>query len=157
MSTERENLAIAIRTQEALVAYLKTRQCFDGITILGKKKGVITNEIDTAVADLGGACIYVLPGKPVKVNPNLPGPYADQYELRIRCIENPALNSTLPTAYELYEFALRECNGIGLQIDAITCPLWPAENNGDEQPDPERVIIDAIFYCSLGLPPREST
>jgi hypothetical protein len=151
MSTE--NQSMAIKTQEALAAYLQSRQCFHGITVLARRKGNIVSDIDAAVAELG-ACVYVLPGKPVKLNANLPGPVADAYELRVRSIENPALNETKPSAYELYEFALREITGMGLQIAGITSAIWPAENNGDEQPDPERIIIDAIFYCSLGLPER---
>jgi hypothetical protein len=150
--------AMAIKTQEALVAFLRARQCFDSLGeagILGRRKGNIVNDIDAAVAELS-VCIYVLPGKPVKLNPNLPGPYCDAYELRVRVIENPALNETKPSAYELYEFVLRETNGIGLQIDGVTSAIWPSENNGDEQPDPERVIIDAILFCSLSLPQRQN-
>lgn len=148
-----DSLALSIRLQEAVVRYLKSRRRFAGVTILGRRKGIITNDIEAAVAELG-ACLYVLPGKPVKLNSNIPGPHAEIYEVRVRAIENPALNSSLPDAYELYEGALIELDQLQLTtIDGIN-PFYPAENNGDETPDPERVIIDAIFYTSTTLPQR---
>ncbi|MBA4136767.1 MAG: hypothetical protein C0518_05570 [Opitutus sp.] len=147
------DLSLAIRSQEAIAAYLKSRQRFAGVTILARRRGIIQNDIDAAVGEMG-AILYVLPGKPVKVNPNNPGPHAEQYEIRVRAIENPALNETQPTAYELYEGALIELSHLTITGLEVLGMIYPAEQNGDETPDPERIIIDAIFYANAQLPPR---
>lgn len=152
---------IAKIIQDALVARFEvdadgkaTLEDYLGVPTLGRRKGIITNEIEAAVATLG-ACIYVFPARVRRVNKNLPGPYASSVLVRFRVIENPALNELLPDAYELAEMLLVDFSEYDLRavegLDGIN-PLQPLEDAIEEQPDEERVIFDVTFETSVGLP-----
>ena len=141
--------------QDAVVARLLTFEALAGVPVLGRRKGNITNDIDAALMTLG-ACLYVQPALSVEVNPNLPGPYVDRLQVRIRAIELPSINSTLPDAYELAEIVLthlHEANFSGITglegINPLTCLSRPIE----EVADPEALFFDITFVTSVGLTP----
>ena len=140
--------------QDAIAARLASLAGLAGVPVVSRRKGVITNDIEAAVATLG-ACLYVFPALPVDVNPNLPGPYADKMQIRVRCIELPSINETLPDAYELAEIVLtnlHEANFSAVEglegINPLICLSRPVE----DIPDEERVIFDVTFTTSVGLP-----
>lgn len=136
--------------QDAIVAFLKTIPVLAGVPVIGRRKGNITNDIEAAVSAIG-ACIYVFPALPVDVNPNLPGPYADKMEIRVRVIEAPSINTTLPDAYELTEFVLTFLNQKQLEgvdgLNPISCTSKPVEEIQDDNQ-----IFDITFTTSVGLP-----
>lgn len=144
---------VAKQLQDCAVAALAQGAEFAGVTILGRREKNIVDEIEAAVAQLG-ACVFVFPGLPVHFLDATP-PYAERYELRVRVIENPALNTTLPDAYELVEYVARRLFGQEWTAIQGMNPLVFAEGRPvAEVSDPERVIYDVIFQTSLGYLPR---
>lgn len=152
---------IAKIIQDALVARFvrdgdgkSTLTDYLGVPVVGRRKGVITSDIEAAVATLG-ACIYVFPARVRRVNKNLPGPYAESVLVRFRVIENPALNETLPDAYELAEMLLVDFSEVDLrQVDGLAGinPLVPFDDGIEEQLDETNIIFDVTFETSVGLP-----
>jgi hypothetical protein len=145
---------LAKTLQDAVVAHLSAQPALAGVPVIGRRRGIITNDIEAAVAEVG-ACIFVFPALPEQVNPNLPGPYCEALALRVRCIEVPALNSTLPDAYELAELVLTSLHEVSFAataglvgINPLQCLPAPLEDLADD----ERVIFDVRFTTSVGLP-----
>lgn len=152
---------LAKALQDALVAFLTDAEEMPGLVgvpVVGRRKGIITNDIEAVVAALG-ACIYVFPGLPAEVNKDLPGPFCNSLSIRVRCIETPSVNETLPDCYELVELVLTGLHeadfsaSAGLaglnQIQALANPVQPVE-------DEDRVIFDVLFSTSVGLPASEA-
>lgn len=147
-----DNVALAI--QACAVDTLQAGAEFDRVPILGRRRTNIQNDIDAAI-DALGACIYVLPGLPLKFEVGSGTPYASLYELRVRVIETDTLNTSLPTAYELVEFVVRRLFGQDFAAIEGMSPLLPAEGSPvTPVEDPERVIYDVIWHTSLGYLPR---
>jgi hypothetical protein len=145
---------LAKTLQDAVVAHLAALPALAGVPVVGRRKGVITSDIEAAVATIG-ACLYVFPALPVEVNPDLPGPYVTKLQIRVRAIEAPAINSTLPDAYELAEAVLTGLHEADFRavagldgINPVQCLSRPIE----EIPDEERMIFDLTFETSVGLP-----
>jgi hypothetical protein len=137
--------------QDELAALLAALPSLAGVPVIGRRRGIIANDIEAEVSKLG-ACLYVFPALPIRVNKNLPGPYVEQMEIRVRVIEIPSMNSTLPDAHELVEIVLRTLHH--RKIEAV-----PGENEitVDELPirdveDPDAVVMDVIFSVSTGYP-----
>ncbi|MBC8011455.1 MAG: hypothetical protein H7067_15330 [Burkholderiales bacterium] len=140
--------------QDTVVSHLTAIAALAGVPVVGRRKGIITNDIEAAVATIG-ACLYVFPALPVEVNPNLPGPYVSKLQIRVRAIEAPAINETLPDAYELAEAVLtglHEANFAAVEglegINPVQCLSRPIEEIADD----ERIIFDVTFETSGGLP-----
>lgn len=148
--------SIATKIQECAVAHLQAGAEFSGVPILGRRVTNIENDIEQAINELGGACIYIPPGLPRRFTLGAGAPYADRYELRVRVIENVTLNQTLPPSQVLVEYVMRRLWGLAWP-EAITGmnPLVPIEGEPvAEQPDPERLIFDVIWETSFGYMPR---
>lgn len=147
---------LAKQIQEAVTSYLLARTALDGVTVIGKRTNDIVSDIESAVANAGGVCVYVFPALPIEVKPNIPGPYVSAFEIRIRCIEHPNLNTSLPDCFELVEEVLTalhlkafsEVSGLNL----LSTRPRPVE----EVTDAERTIYDVIFHASAGYAPRTS-
>ncbi len=153
MSTQPDNATVSKALQDCVTAWLQAGTEFTGVPTIGRRKGNIVGDIEAAVAELG-ACVFVFPGLPVHFIDATP-PYADRYQVRIRAIENPALNTVLPDCYELVELIVRRL--FGMQFPAIEGmnPLVMLDGNPvAEVTDPERVIYDVVFETSLGFLPR---
>ena len=151
--------SVATAIQLAAVAALQAGAEFSGVPILGRRETNIANDIEQAINELGGACVYVMPGTPKSFTIGAGAPYADRYELRIRCIENDTLNSTLPPVLVLVEYVLRRLFGQQWP-EAVPGmnPLYPAEGQPVvQQPDDARLIWDVVLETSLGLLPRVQT
>ncbi|MFA6289941.1 MAG: hypothetical protein WC661_21365 [Opitutaceae bacterium] len=145
---------ISKTVQDAIVAYIGTLEDYAGVPVIGRRKGVITNDIEAELATLG-ACLYVFPALPKKINKNLPGPYVEKLQVRIRVIEAPSINSTLPDAYELAEMILVDLTELNLSaVEGLAGinPLEPLDTPIEEVPDDERVLFDITFETSVGLP-----
>lgn len=137
--------------QDAIVAKLVTLSGLVGVSVIGRRRSVLSNDIQSGLSKLG-VCLYVFPALPVQVNPNLPGPYVDRMEMRVRVIEMPDFNKSLPDAYELAELVLRglhEWTPSGIAgINPLQCLAAPIE----DVPDEEALIFDVKFQTSVGLP-----
>lgn len=124
------------------------------VPVIDRRQTNIANDIDQAINELGGACIYVVPLLPTRFNVNVPGPYIDRGEIRVRCIENDTLNTALPSVYELVEAVARELTGRTIP-DLPISTLFPAEGRPVEQiADDERLIFDVIFEVAGAYPAR---
>ena len=148
--------ALATIIQECAVAALAAGAEFAGVPIIGRRVTNIENDIEQAINELGGTCLYVMPGLPTRFTVGAGAPYADRYELRVRVIENITLNQTLPPAQVLIEYVVRRLWGLQWP-EAIPGmnPLLPIEGAAVvEQPDPERVVFDVIWETSFGYLPR---
>ncbi len=151
------NLPITQELQDAVVAVLGTRTALRDVAIVGRRKTNIVADIEEAIATLGGICIVVLLPLPVEINPETPGPYIQKLEIRVRVIENQALNESKPAAAEVIEeilVALHQYN-FPEKLEAFGLNLFTAAPRPIEEiPDPERTIYDVIFFTSCGYRPR---
>jgi len=149
---------LCIAVQLWLVDYLNSRDSLvrgaRRVPVIGRRLTNIASDIEQAINELGGACIYVAPLLPLKFNVNLPGPYIDLAEIRIRCIENDTLNKELPSVFELVEAVVRDVAGLSLGELPLS-PLLPAEPRPVETiADPELLIQDVIFTVNGAYQPR---
>lgn len=153
-----DNSPLCVAAQLWLVEYLLTRDSLlrgtSRVPVLGRRMTNIANDIDQAINELGGACVYVAPLLPLRFNLNLPGPYIDRGEIRVRCIENDTLNSTLPTVHELVEAVARDVTGLTIPNLPLTALLPPDERPVEQVPDDERLIYDVVFHTSGAYAPR---
>jgi hypothetical protein len=148
------NGTIAKALQACAVDRLQAGAEFARVPIIGRRKGTIANDIEAAIAELG-ACIFVMPGLPVHFI-GLQAPTCDRYELRIRAIEDPAINQNLPDVWELVELIIRRMHGIDFDAIGLTNPIvFPESGNPvAEVSDPNRLIYDVIFETDAGYLPR---
>jgi hypothetical protein len=159
---------LCVAAQLWLVEYLLTRESLvrgtkvdergntvpRRVPVIGRRETNIQSDIDQAINELGGACIYVVPMLPLKFNVNLPGPFIDLAEIRIRCIENDTLNTALPSVYELVEAVVRDVCNLTLGTLPLS-QLAPAEPRPVEPVyDTERLIQDVIFHVNGSYAPR---
>ena len=145
-----DNAPLCLQAQLWIVEYLETRESLvrgtARVPVIGRRETNIQNDIDAAIDSLG-ACLYVLPLLPLRFNVNLPGPFVDVGELRIRCIENDTLNTTLPSVYELVEAVVRDLHGLRLQtLAAFSCLTLADGSPVERQADSERLIYDVVFH-----------
>lgn len=149
-----DNLTVAKALQNCAVDWLEAGAEFQGVPIIGRRRTNIVNDIEAAIAELG-ACVFVFPGLPVHFL-DTGAPTADRYQLRVRAIENPAVNTSLPDVFELVELVVRRLYGVDFEAIGLRNPLvFPAGGNAvAEVGDPERMIYDVLFETDAGYLPR---
>ena len=140
--------------QDEAVTYLAAVTALAGVPIIGRRQKNIVNDVAAAIQRLG-VCIYVFPPLPLSFNSNNPGPYVEKLACRFRVHEHPAINQTLPDAYELVELLARhlDCKQF-TAVDGLN-PLWWAENPVTFEQDDNLVIFDLHALTSCGLTPRD--
>lgn len=75
----------------------------DGVKVLSRLRGNISNDVSAAIARLG-ICAIVFPPSISGIKPNVAsGVLADNMSIQIRIIENPTLNRSGRDAYEILE------------------------------------------------------
>jgi hypothetical protein len=147
--------SVASAIQACAVADLAAGAELAGVPVLGRRETNIANDIEQAINELGGACIYVLPGLPISFLATPGSAYADKYQVRIRCIESDTLNATLPPVQVLVERVVRRLYGRQWTAIEGMNPLMPIEGQAVvQQPDSDRLIYDVIMETSLGFLPR---
>jgi hypothetical protein len=127
---------------------------YAGVPIVGRRKKTISSDIEAALSVLG-VCIFVFPGLVRRVNKNVPGPYAESLQVRLRVIELPDFNKALPDAYELAEMLLVDFAECDLrQVDGLAGinPLQPLDEPIQDVPDEDYLMFDVLFETSVGLP-----
>jgi hypothetical protein len=157
MSLQADNTTVAKALQNCAVAWLEAGAEFSGVPIIGRRRSNIVNDIEAAIAELG-ACIFVHPGLPVHFI-DAGTPVADRYQLRVRVIENPAINTALPDVFELVELVVRRLYGTDFPSIGVSNPLvFPQGGNAvAEVSDAERLIYDVLFETDIGFLPRVDT
>lgn len=143
--------------QEAVAAYLASRDELAGVPIVSRRKGNIVTDIAAAV-NRAGVCVYVFPALLARLNSNNPGPYVDEILIRCRVIEHPVLNTKGPNSYEVVEYLVRLLDEKQLTISAGTLnPLrWPAAPVEVVDDAEELVQHDVVAATSFGLEPRSA-
>ncbi|GEM_PF-4940357 len=132
------------------VELLKTQGALRAdVPILFRRPREKANEIAAAVAKqtLG---IYVMPPFPTRAMQGVPFVFYEGAELRVRIIEQPALNSTGADAYDLCDdvaLALHWKNPGGM----LAHPLMLAPRPVELIEDPQTRILDVIFTAVFQL------
>jgi len=144
-------IALSKLYQDVIVDFLQKRAQLEGVEIIGRRENDIESDIESAVANAGGVCIYVFPALPQKISVNGGSIYVDDWEIRIRCIEEPKLNAKMPDCFELVEEVLVALfQQTFSQITSLSC-LTPRTVPVEEQPDSSRRIKDVLFHAESGL------
>ncbi len=117
----------------------------DGVKVLSRLRGNISNDVSAAIARLG-VCAMVFPPAIAGIKPNVAsGVLADNVSIQIRIMENPVLNKSGCDAYEILEsiigaFAFRTSDG-------TTIYLREAESaDPDSQKIVEFVVVLSFKY-----------
>lgn len=139
--------------QDAVVTLLAAAPELAGVSVLGRRKNNIVNDVAAAIQKCG-VCLYVFPALPVELNSNNSGPVCERIEVRVRIHEHPQLNRSLPDAYELAEYVLRILNLHSFGTIAGLNPLYWAENPVQPAEDDALVIFDIVAFTSGSLEPR---
>ena len=129
------------------------------VPLVARRTKELGAEIEAAAANQG-LCIYVMPPLPTGAEQEQPSVFFNRAEIRVRIIEQPALNSTGADAYDLLDdvaVALHwRPNGAGdaPALGAILAhPLQLAARPVEMVEDPKFRIIDVIFEAVYGLLP----
>lgn len=154
MTSITKRVPLSKQIQDAVTSYLTARAALDGVTVIGKRTNDIISDIESAVANAGGVCVYVFPALPIEVKPNIPGPYVSAFEIRVRCIEHANLNTSLPDCFELVEEVLTALHLKAFSEIAGLNLLSTRPRPVEEISDSERTIYDVVFHASAGYPPR---
>lgn len=143
--------ALCRTIQEAGHARLASVSELSGIPLLLRLRNDVASEIEAAVAQIG-ICIFVFPALPTEINRELAAVEGD-WELRLRVIENPAINTTgLPNSYEVTEYILAALHHHSPRLDAQAFnPFVATARPVTEIEDSERVIFDITFTLSAGI------
>lgn len=132
----------------------KLRAELTTLAIVDRTKGVVANEVEAAVSKKG-ICLYVFPPLPQRCRPDANTLYFEEVEIRVRILEQPPLNATGFTAYELVETVLQilhlfEPTLENDNVAVVSAQEFPVE----EVEDKVRVIFDVLFKCAAAVPPR---
>ena len=71
--------------------------------IIRRREKEVESDMDAGLAIQRGICIFVMPPLPTSAMQGVPFVFFDGYEIRVRIIELPALNSSGADAYELID------------------------------------------------------
>lgn len=144
-------MSIAVKTQTLVADRLRTLARLRSVNVIARRKGDIVSDIEAAVVD-NGAAIYVFPGKPTQLSEEIPGPWVEAMEVRVRILERPDLNRTAPDAYEIAELVLAHLHLWPVPVpDSQKNPLVANSSPIEEQEDPERTILDVVFSYGVNI------
>jgi len=127
------------------------------IPIVAQHSKELTAEIEAAAAN-HGLCVFVMPPLPVSALQGNPFVFFDRAEVRVRIIEQPALNTTGADAYDLIDDVANylhwQPRGEDNPLTPILAhPLQLAAHPCKAIEDPRNRIIDVIFEAVYGLQP----
>lgn len=120
------------------------------VPIVARRTKELAAEIEAAAANKG-LCLYVMPPLPTRAMQNVPFVFFEGAEIRVRIVEQPAMNSTGADAYDLVDDVATALQG---QMIAGICAdlLRLADRPVDMVEDPKTRIIDVVFNAVYGLP-----
>jgi hypothetical protein len=80
------------------------------VPVVRRRTKEIAAEIEAAAAN-AGLCIQVMPPLPVRVTEGAACVFVEAAEIRVRIVEQPAMNATGADAYDLVDDVMRGCTG----------------------------------------------
>jgi hypothetical protein len=127
------------------------------IPLVARRTKDLAREIEAAAAN-HGLCIWVMPPLPTSALQGNPFVFFDKAEIRIRVVEQPAMNDTGADAYDLIDDianALQwQPKEEGTKLGAILAhPLQLASRPCEMVEDPTYRFIDVVFEAAYGLQP----
>jgi hypothetical protein len=130
------------------------------VPIVSRRTLEIGAEVEAAAADKG-LCLYVMPPLPTSALQGNPFVFFDKAELRVRIVEQPAMNQTGADAYDLVDDVANALHwqprAEGTALGAILAhPLQLADRPTEMIADPQARIIEVIFEAVYGFQPAAS-
>lgn len=127
------------------------------VPLVARRTKELTADIEAAAANKG-LCIFVMPPLPTSALQGTPFVFFDRAEVRVRIIEQPAMNQSGADAYDLVDDVANALHwqpkSEGAQLGAILAhPLQLASRPCAMIEDPQARIIEVIFEAVYGLQP----
>lgn len=125
------------------------------VPVVSRRTKELDKEIEAAAANKG-LCIYVMPPLPTSALQGNPFVFFDKAEIRVRIVEQPALNETGADAYDLVDDVANALHwqprAEGTALGAILAhPLQLATRPAEMIADPQARIIEVIFEAVYGF------
>lgn len=119
------------------------------VPVIRRRTQELAAEIEAAVAN-AGLCIQVLPPLPVRVTEGAACVFVEAAELRVRIVEQPALNATGADAYDLVDDVMTGLHWRSFPA-ILAHPLQLATQPVEPVDDPQLRIFDVIFVATYEL------
>jgi hypothetical protein len=153
---------LLVQLQEAVAARLASDPVLSSITIVTRRKGDITNDLQNALGLAGGfptqeskvvgLCLFVFPPLPLSANANTGCLYIDDCEIRVQVLEVPTNNQTAWNAELLVARVLARLHGFDPDLVGVN-NIYPRDRPVDDVTEADgSQIYDTIFSTSLQLP-----
>jgi len=127
------------------------------VPLVARRTKELAADIEAAAANQG-LCIFVMPPLPTSALQGNPFVFFDKAEVRVRIVEQPAMNQTGADAYDLVDDVASALHwqpkSEGSQLGAILAhPLQLASRPCELIDDPQARIIEVIFEAVYGFQP----
>ena len=150
--------------QEAIAALLEASGALpSSASVVRRKEKDVTNDMAASEAVQNGLCVFAMPPLPTSALEGVPFVFFDGYEIRVRIIELPSMNSTGMDAYALIDaiaLALHWKNPGGLLAQPLMLARRPVEMVEGAASAPGFAhdgqflrIVDVIFNAVLQINP----
>ncbi|HSI10721.1 MAG TPA: hypothetical protein VK961_01695 [Chthoniobacter sp.] len=127
------------------------------VPLVARRTKEMAADIEAAAANQG-LCIFVMPPLPTSTLQGNPFVFFDKAEVRVRIVEQPAMNQAGADAYDLVDDVANALHwqpkSDGTQLGNILAhPLQLASRPCELIDDPQARIIEVIFEAVYGLQP----
>jgi hypothetical protein len=127
------------------------------VPIVERRTKDLASDIEAAAASQG-LCVLIMPPLPTGAEQGVPFVFFNRAEVRVRIMEQPAMNTTGADAYDLVDDVATALHwqpkAEGTALGAIVAhPLQLAEHPVEMVDDPQYRIIDVFFEAVFGLVP----
>jgi hypothetical protein len=136
--------------QTRVTARLSSAESLRSLPILARQPRQTANDIEAAIAQLKLG-VFVFPPLIGKVEPNMRSLYANEVEVRVAIFENPILNDSPLSAYDLVERILVLLHQWDPQLTNAS-PLHARDRSVEDRSDENLVVFDLLFLCSGAFP-----
>lgn len=121
--------------------------------VIARREKEIGAEIEAAAARQQGLCVWVMPALPESAIDDFPFVFFNRSEVRVRIIEQRAVNSFGVDACQLAEDVAEGLHWRGVG-DLLAGPLQAAPRLTEMVSDARWRIVDVIFHAAYQLPAR---
>jgi len=127
------------------------------VPLVARRTKELAGEIEAAAANKG-LCVFVMPPLPTSALQGNPFVFFDKAEIRVRIVEQPAMNQTGADAYDLVDDVANALHWQPRSEDAalgaiLAHPLQLASRPCEMIDDPQARIIEVVFEAIYGLQP----
>ena len=149
-------MSASVDLQDAIIELLGQSGALRvNVPIVSLRTKELGKEIEAATANKG-LCIYVMPPLPTSALQGNPFVFFDKAEIRVRIVEQPAMNETGADAYDLVDDVANALHWQprteGTALGAILAhPLQLASRPTEMIADPQARIIEVIFEATYGF------